>query len=173
MKESEFASRLELLFEHPGMQRVRSAADPPRSLLGVPLRKIAEAAGVELEPDESRLPARLEIGAFDEQGWRICDASVADRNQRYGSSLIYILGTRGQVEALVAAYNNRPRWRTGSPPRSDFYLAQTTRSRAGLMLSWDGSYWRMPESFTLASEWRNGVGQPLGEITGWMPLPDP
>jgi hypothetical protein len=96
------------------------------------LSAIATALGIEVEPDEEPLPERLEPAGFPwpaswpasrdvaipEEGWWF--ASVTKPGG--GWEALIASPHKGLADALISAYNERPRWRTGVPERDGEYI---------------------------------------------------
>lgn len=137
--------------------------------------EIAKSLGVEVEPDELELPERLLIYGppIDAsrrerlpvlpEGWKWYDVPAAPAASW---ECIILSPSPKLAEALVTAYNDRPRWRTGEPPAPGRYLIKTPMEQhpvvalGGPSLVYGVWNWR----------WNNATA---GDVTAWMPLPKP
>jgi hypothetical protein len=105
------------------------------------LSAIATALGIEVEPDEEPLPERLEPAGFPwpaswpasrdvaipEEGWWF--ASVTKPGG--GWEALIASPHKGLADALISAYNGRPRWRTGVPERDGVHRHGSHLDRGG------------------------------------------
>jgi hypothetical protein len=135
------------------------------------LSAIATALGIEVEPDEEPLPERLEPAGFPwpaswpasrdvaipEEGWWF--ASVTKPGG--GWEALIASPHKGLADALISAYNERPRWRTGVPDEDGWYLVATQYGASRDCARWGmGSWWRIEGELRFPAT-----------VAHWMPLP--
>jgi hypothetical protein len=124
------------------------------------LLALATALGIEVEPDEVPLPERLVLSARDEYGPSGPERSMRDFNGNGGHILVFSRAgnAKALLDALISAYNERPRWRTGEPEGAGWYLVYTEDGALEVDHFDDG-------------EWAYGYGERCYDH--WMPLPAP
>jgi hypothetical protein len=127
------------------------------------LLKLARALGVEVEPDEPALPDRLTLTRKSGSSctaavwWIMGDGSTLAIDTS-DSRLDHVLAV-----ALIAAYNNRPRYRYDAPPSEPgTYLVHMGTARTAY---WDGKGWNVPLSYGLTTI-------STSPQTPWMPVPE-
>jgi hypothetical protein len=122
---------------------------------------IATALGIEVEPDEEPLPERLVLSAEDDYGPSSPERSMRNLNGNEGHILVYSSAgnARALLDALISAYNERPKWLTGVPPGPGRYLVS-------------GPSYVEELYFNVAGEWlRDGEPMSWAHMSPWMPLP--
>jgi hypothetical protein len=121
MKRSEVIRRLDTVFGNVGC----ACSQCPRCETNDDdLARAATALGIEVEPDEEPLPERLAPSARDEYGPSSPERSMRDFNGNGGHIFVFSRAgnARALLDALISAYNGRPRWRTGVPERDGEYI---------------------------------------------------
>jgi hypothetical protein len=127
------------------------------------LLALATALGIEVEPDEEPLPERLVLSARDEYGPPSPERSRRDFNGNEGHILVFSRAgnARRLLDALISAYNERPRWRTGVPDEDGWYLVATQYGASRDCARWGmGSWWRIEGELRFPAT-----------VAHWMPLP--
>jgi hypothetical protein len=124
------------------------------------IESIATALGIEVEPDEEPLPERL--GMTVAKG-RFGYTALSDEDSIYVTTTDPDRVTPADrslalLDALISAYNERPRWRTGEPEGAGWYLVYTEDGALEVDHFDDG-------------EWAYGYGERCYDH--WMPLPAP
>lgn len=174
MKVREIAERLAPLFCGDAIVPPFSAEPVIKSLLGVPLEKIAEALGVPVEPDEPELPDVLHITVSSNHDSHGPSHTLAESLNEDSVSVTVCGPTaefcRKLAGAVVSAYNKRPRWRPGVPPSPGRYVVKNQEGER-----FDAE-WR-PDSWTGTAVSKSGRwlrdGMPLhSTVVGWQPLPE-
>jgi hypothetical protein len=158
------------------LKRARNGEPPcdPNWLPDEALLVIATALGIEVEPDEEPLPERLSLirqPALDKgchEGYFIGDAEREDFPTGVLAAVVLNGGrpsvpfSRALLDALISAYNERPKWRTGVPPSDGMYLFWGPAHPE--VLRREGGEWTDPSDERLAM-W------PARGHFPWMPLP--
>jgi hypothetical protein len=158
------------------LKRARNGEPPwdPNWLPDEALLGIATALGIEVEPDEEPLPERLSLirqPALDKgchEGYFIGDAEREDFPTGVLAAVVLNGGrpsvpfSRALLDALISAYNERPKWRTGVPPSDGMYLFWGPAHPE--VLRREGGEWTDPSDERLAM-W------PARGHFPWMPLP--
>jgi hypothetical protein len=159
------------------LKRARNGEPPcdPNWLPDEALLVIATALGIEVEPDEEPLPERLSLirqPALDKgchEGYFIGDAEREDFPTGVLAAVVLNGGrpsvpfSRALLDALISAYNERPKWRTGVPPSDGMYLFWGPAHPE--VLRREGGEWTDPSDERLAM-W------PARGHFPWMPLPE-
>jgi hypothetical protein len=150
------------------LKRARNGEPPcdPNWLPDEALLVIATALGIEVEPDEEPLPERLasHSGATSMDG-----ISPGYSYRQVGNGVEVRVSSRqpgmwcdALLDALISAYNERPKWRTGVPPSDGMYLFWGPAHPE--VLRREGGEWTDPSDERLAM-W------PARGHFPWMPLP--
>jgi hypothetical protein len=162
------------------LKRARNGEPPcdPNWLPDEALLVIATALGIEVEPDEEPLPERLSLirqPALDKgchEGYFIGDAEREDFPTGVLAAVVLNGGrpsvpfSRALLDALISAYNERPKWRTGVPEESGAYIVAGPIAVEAVEYDAEDrrwSYLNTPTSNRGNAGWAHGCP--------WMPLP--
>jgi hypothetical protein len=126
------------------------------------IESIATALGIEVEPDEEPLPERL--GMTVAKG-RFGYTALSDEDSIYVTTTDPDRVTPADrslalLDALISAYNERPRWRTGVPDEDGWYLVATQYGGRDCARWGMGSWWRIEGELRFPAT-----------VAHWMPLP--
>lgn len=173
MKRSEVIKRLrEPLNAAVGMSRANNVNYAGEGLALIEegcILAIAQALGITVEPDEPELPEHLVLDHCGGPGYRLMDDS--EGGAIWGLTGINLTcpshEARKLLDALIAAYNNRPRWRTGDPPGDGEYVVARPGGKLAVR-TWKtvgslGGYWSLDGSYATVSPTYRWLMGPLPE----------